>query len=135
SFSTNVRPHDSVYSSRSTVHGARSTSLAPPLPRSPAPSVAVLVAGGFHTAPITTLLREKNISYLVITPHVERLTPADHDLYVKRLSGQLLTVEDILADAKNIGTVPEGPFHRFWANFWPSHKSQKDGLAAGIFLS
>ena len=42
--------------------------------RAPCRSVAVLVAGGFHTLQLTNLLREKNISYLVITPTVESVT-------------------------------------------------------------
>ncbi|MCJ7646456.1 hypothetical protein MUO65_06110, partial [bacterium] len=32
--------------------------------------VAVLIAGGFHTPGITELLRERNISYVVVTPHL-----------------------------------------------------------------
>ncbi|GAI55769.1 unnamed protein product, partial [marine sediment metagenome] len=30
--------------------------------------VAVLIAGGFHTPGITKLLRDRNISYVVVTP-------------------------------------------------------------------
>ena len=62
------------------------------------PAVAVLVAGGFHTAPITRLLKEKNVSYIVITPTVDKLTDADHALYVKRLNGDYLTEEEVLAE-------------------------------------
>jgi len=49
------------------------------------------------TVPITQILREKNVSYLVITPTVDHLTEADHALYVKRLNGDLLTVQDVLS--------------------------------------
>ena len=35
--------------------------------------VAVLVSGGFHTDGITELLKDKNLSYVVITPKVDRL--------------------------------------------------------------
>jgi len=36
-------------------------------------NIAVLVSGGFHTQGITTLLKEKDVSYVVITPKVESL--------------------------------------------------------------
>jgi len=61
---------------------------------------AVLVAGGFHTVELTNLLREKNISYLVMSPTVDKVTEADHALYVKRLSGHYLTTEEIRAGAR-----------------------------------
>ncbi len=107
---------DDKYYSRSTEHGARST--------------AVLVAGGFHTAPITKMLRDRGISYLVITPAVDQLTQADHDLYIKRLSGQLLTDEEILADARNL----KSPL-RWWerAVAWVDRGEGGTGLATGIY--
>jgi len=73
----------------------RPSSLLTPRPA----SVAVLVAGGFHTSPITQILREKNISYLVITPMINHVDDLDHALYVKRLLGQHLTDAEILAKA------------------------------------
>ncbi len=59
----------------------------------------VLVAGGFHTDSLTRMLRDKGVSYVVITPTVDKLTPADHELYIKRLSGTLLSTEEILQAA------------------------------------
>ena len=35
--------------------------------------IAVLVSGGFHTDGITKLLKEKQVSYIVVTPKVEKL--------------------------------------------------------------
>jgi hypothetical protein len=35
--------------------------------------IAVLVSGGFHTDGITKLLKEKEVSYIVVTPKVEKL--------------------------------------------------------------
>jgi len=35
--------------------------------------MAVLVSGGFHTEGITRLLKDKNISYIVVTPKVDKL--------------------------------------------------------------
>jgi CheY-like chemotaxis protein/serine/threonine protein kinase len=69
-----------------------------------APPIAVLVAGGFHTVPITHLLKERNASYIVITPTIDKITEADHDLYIKRLNGQFLTDEEILAAAAKKNT-------------------------------
>ncbi len=69
-------------------------------PVPPQPNVAVLVAGGFHTATITQILRQRNVSYLVMSPTVDQISDADHSLYVKRLNGQLLTPEDIVAQAQ-----------------------------------
>ncbi len=69
----------------------------PRVSQSPRPRVAVLVAGGFHTAPITQILKQKKIPYLVITPHMEHVSDHDHDLYVKRLRGDLLTVPEVMA--------------------------------------
>jgi hypothetical protein len=80
-----------------------------------AQGTAVLVAGGFHTAPITQILREKNISYVVISPTVDSISDADHALYVKRLKGDYLTPQQIvnlsersdLAKGKNPLSLPE----------------------------
>ncbi|MCJ7646695.1 hypothetical protein MUO65_07330, partial [bacterium] len=42
--------------------------------------VAVLVAGGFHTVGITELLRERNISYVVVTPRLEESDSLDLEI-------------------------------------------------------
>jgi hypothetical protein len=73
---------------------------------SPRPRVAVLVAGGFHTRQITEMLRARNVAYSVITPHVNELNPADQDLYIKRLNGELLTEKEILAAAPQWPKIP-----------------------------
>lgn len=38
--------------------------------------IAVLVSGGFHTDGITTLLKERGVSYIVVTPKIESLDPS-----------------------------------------------------------
>jgi len=73
------------------------SSLLPPRPA----SVAVLVAGGFHTAPITQMLKKRGISYMVLTPMVDRVRPEDHDRYIKRLRGIHLTYEEVAAAARS----------------------------------
>ncbi len=91
-------------------------------PTTTRPSVAVLVAGGFHTAPLTQLLRAKGISYLVITPNVENLSERDHDLYVKRLNGELLTPEDVFGQAQtNLAAKAKDPL------------APASALASGLF--
>jgi RNA polymerase sigma factor (sigma-70 family) len=95
-----------------------------PETRNSKPETAVLVAGGFHTAPITQLLRERGISYLVLTPSIDKITEADHDLYVRRLSGERLTHEEIVSAATR-------PTTRL-ARLWPFHRSN-DSLAIGIY--
>ncbi|HXV19343.1 MAG TPA: hypothetical protein VD883_04620, partial [Candidatus Omnitrophota bacterium] len=49
--------------------------------------ISILVAGGFHTANLKALLREKNISYIVVTPQVYYET--NHARYEKILLSQL----------------------------------------------
>lgn len=68
-------------------------------PITQSPSVAVLIAGGFHTFQITEMLKARNVSYVVMTPTVTHIPDTDHGLYVKRLRGDLLTVKDVLAQA------------------------------------
>jgi hypothetical protein len=57
----------------------------------------VLIAGGFHTQPIVDILKQKNISYAVITPRVAAITDHDHDLYVKRLMGEVPSAGEVIA--------------------------------------
>jgi len=94
------------------------------------PDVAVLVTGGFHTAPLTQLLRERNVSYVVICPEVESLTDADEKLYVKRLSGQLLTDEEIFDAARKEAGPPDLP--RTWLARLMGQREDKT-LAVGLF--
>jgi hypothetical protein len=107
--------------------------LSPPLgsPDAPAtrltghPPVAVLIAGGFHTAPITQMLRERKVSYIVITPAVDKISEADHQLYVKRLSGQLLTSQDILSG--NPSSLAVGIYGRMLADHFLTAVELKRG--------
>jgi serine/threonine protein phosphatase PrpC len=69
--------------------GSRLQGTPSPTAASLEPGVAVLVAGGFHTAEMTAMLRQKGANVIVITPTVGKLTKADHELYVQRLSEDL----------------------------------------------
>lgn len=48
---------------------------------------AVLISGGFHTPTITRLLRDKNISYVVISPHIHN--PTEPGLYDRVIRKQI----------------------------------------------
>ena len=103
-------------------------------PSRPHTDTAVLVAGGFHTLQLTNMLREKNVSYIVISPTVESISDKDHELYVKRLNGDLLTPEEIFAslDTKpNTGSM--------LAKLWPFSKTPSplagEGLGEGKGLA
>jgi len=102
--------------------------LSSPIPHPP--SVAVLIAGGFHTLQLAQMLREKNISYLVINPTVDHVSDKDHALYIKRLNGQHLTTEEIFSDAeqkspewvqaiKTVGGPDLSPNRIALSKFWP----------------
>ncbi|GEM_PF-726397 len=56
-------------------------------------SDAILIAGGFHTRGITSLLREKNISYSVIQPKVSLNTK--NSFYTSKLTGDLPEVSQL----------------------------------------
>jgi hypothetical protein len=49
-------------------------------------NIAVLVSGGFHTDGITKLLKEKELSYVVVTPKVNKLD--DNNPYTRVLLGE-----------------------------------------------
>lgn len=54
---------------------------------------AILICGGFHTQGITQLLKEKDISYIVITPKVS--SEMDTELYFSVLKGGMVSEEEI----------------------------------------
>jgi hypothetical protein len=60
-------------------------------------ATTVLVAGGFHTPGLTQRLRAQGLSYVVISPTVRRHTAVDEQLYVERMLGHHLTVEQAMS--------------------------------------
>ncbi len=56
---------------------------------------AVLVAGGFHSEGLTDLLREKRVSYAVVTPKINEIDADVHSL--DALSGEKLPLEKLFA--------------------------------------
>jgi hypothetical protein len=93
---------------------------------------AVLVAGGFHTRLLTQLLRERHVSYVVITPDVKEINPAYHDLYLKRLNGDLLTPEEVMKSAPERIRQSLSLTHRL-SGIWPIRLNEAN-LAVGTFL-
>lgn len=60
--------------------------------------IAVLVSGGFHTDGITKLLKEKQVSYIVVTPKVEKLQ--QDNPYKSVLLGEDTEFEKFIKEAK-----------------------------------
>jgi phosphomannomutase len=56
----------------------------------------VLIAGGFHTRGIKSLLEEKGVSYVVVTP---KITKDVETPYIKVLTNQRTSIEDIITDS------------------------------------
>ena len=54
---------------------------------------AILICGGFHTQGITQLLKQKEISYIVITPKVS--SKMDSELYFSVLKGEMVSDEEM----------------------------------------
>ena len=54
---------------------------------------AILICGGFHTKGVTQLLKQKDISYIVITPRVG--SKMDTELYFSVLRGEMVSDEEM----------------------------------------
>jgi NAD+ synthase (glutamine-hydrolysing) len=48
---------------------------------------AVIVTGGFHAEGLKTLARERNCSYLQITPRITEISKRDHEIYLRSILG------------------------------------------------
>ncbi|MFH1645533.1 MAG: hypothetical protein ABIB11_03840 [Candidatus Omnitrophota bacterium] len=59
-------------------------------------NIAVLIAGGFHTKGITTYIREKGYSYIVLTPKVENLQP--ESVYLNQIYGRKSFLEQLFVE-------------------------------------
>jgi len=74
----------------------------------------VVVMGGFHSAPVTHILRERNVSYVVLTPDIDRLDGPFEQLYIDRLMGKHLSPADIRAKIKAKASE-KGQLSRFFS--------------------
>ncbi len=66
----------------------------------------VVIAGGFHTAGITSLLKAKKMSYVVIAPIVESHTLRDEQTYVKRMLDVHVSDAEVAAALQKKPSVP-----------------------------
>ncbi|MBU4590001.1 MAG: ParB N-terminal domain-containing protein [Candidatus Omnitrophica bacterium] len=62
--------------------------------------VSALVSGGFHTKGITTLLREKGHSYIVVSPYSS--TEIDEDNYHFLLSGKRRPISELIEEINSL---------------------------------
>jgi len=73
---------------------------------------SILVAGGFHTAGLTRLLKEKGISYIVAAPKVTKLDVNNETHYLSVFDREKTPVEKIFSGSKLFVTgVPAGAAH------------------------
>jgi hypothetical protein len=59
------------------------------------PKTSIIVTGGFHTHAIAQQLKQRGLSYAVITPEVRSHTAVDENLYIARLMDQHLTPQQV----------------------------------------
>lgn len=62
----------------------------------------VLIAGGFHTRGIKSLLEEKGVSYVVVTPKITKTVDTP---YIKVLTNQRTSLEDIITESAMPGVT------------------------------
>lgn len=65
---------------------------------------AILIAGGFHTQGITNILKEKDVSFVVIRPTIG-LSDCEQT-YEDRMAGKLPSEEEIVASLKSMLSAP-----------------------------
>jgi len=71
---------------------------------------AVLVTGGFHTEGITFYLREFDLSYVIIRPHVPTIDTRLSELYYQRAAGVAIRPVDIVSAIQAAHITLKGPF-------------------------
>lgn len=86
----------------------------------------ILVAGGFHTQGITSLLKEKGVSYLVVAP---KITPKQErqELYFSLLNEKKLNLEDILGESDTlqvINSISEPRARSLFISYWIARASR-----------
>lgn len=67
---------------------------------------AILVTGGFHTEGLLKELKERDISYVVISPRITKKQDDQDDIYISRLENRKTALEEILAKAdQSLGLI------------------------------
>ncbi|MCB4792670.1 MAG: radical SAM protein [Elusimicrobia bacterium] len=95
-----------------------------------ATEVIVLITGGFHTAGLSELLKERGVPYLVVTPNVTQNTGLAESVYAKLLEYQ----SQMLLEQQIVDNRPQTADHRPQTKYFEGKNSGLSGLAL-IILS
>lgn len=86
----------------------------------------ILVAGGFHTQGITSILKEKDVSYVVVAPKIK--TADDRETaYFSLLKEKRLSLSDILNDPDTlqiINSISDPEARQLLVNYWVARASR-----------
>ncbi len=80
----------------------------------------ILVAGGFHTQGITSILKEKDISYVVVAPNI-KASQDKETVYFSYLKDKKLPLEDVLNDPDTlqiINSISDPQARQVLINYW-----------------
>ena len=106
-------------------------------------NTGVLVAGGYHTRGISELLREKNISYLILTPELS--FSENTNGYMNRMLGKLAPLDPVMTSyihASRInalmetvcGSVGERVVNQIFGRVWKNEIAKSKSWASIIYL-
>ena len=86
----------------------------------------ILVAGGFHTDGVTAILKEKNISYCVISPNIGKVDERK-EVYLSLLNDKKLSFDEVLNDPDNlqlINSFSDKETRRRLISYWVARASK-----------
>ena len=86
----------------------------------------ILVAGGFHTQGITSILKEKDISYLVIAPNIKQSQDKEN-VYFSLLKDKKLPLQDVLNDPDTlqiINSISDTQARQLLITYWVARASR-----------
>ncbi|MBI4706921.1 MAG: M20/M25/M40 family metallo-hydrolase [Candidatus Omnitrophica bacterium] len=86
----------------------------------------ILVAGGFHTQGITSILKEKDISYLVIAPNLKTAQEKE-STYFSLLKDKRIPLQDVLTDPDTlqiINSISDPQARKLLINYWVARASR-----------
>ncbi|MCM8797306.1 MAG: radical SAM protein, partial [Candidatus Omnitrophica bacterium] len=86
----------------------------------------IIVAGGFHTAGLTSILKEKDISYIVIAPSIKS-NPDKETTYFALLKDKRLPLEDVLNDPDTlqiINSISDPEARQILVSYWVARASR-----------
>jgi tetratricopeptide (TPR) repeat protein/predicted nucleic acid-binding Zn-ribbon protein len=86
----------------------------------------ILVAGGFHTQGITSILKEKDISYIVVAPNIKQSQDKE-TTYFALLKDKKLPLEDVLNDPDTlqiINSISDNEARQLLITYWIARASR-----------